>query len=26
MEPITSNPFTGFIFDIFIICAIIIIA
>ena len=26
MEPLTSNPFTSFIFDIFIACAIIIIA
>jgi len=26
MEPITPNPFTGFIFNIFITCAIIIIA
>jgi len=26
MEPLTTNPFTGFIFNIFIACAIIIIA
>jgi len=26
MEPLTPNPFTGFIFNIFIACAIIIIA
>ncbi len=26
MEPLTPNPFTGFIFNIFIICAIVIIA
>ena len=26
MEPLTPNPFTGFVFNIFIVCAIIIIA